>query len=361
MAEPTYELYDGDPDSGGTKVGELAYDLANNQVVIRDEPSGEEARLDSSGLDVSTLISDLHEVTSVSEPPNPSSGTSRLWSQDDQGRSLLRHKGSGGVIQRLSGDSDLLVKNSTASTLSQYSVVYNSGVDANGVMTVDLAASMRRNDKGSDPTFPAVGILLEDITSGGYGLMRQIGVVQGLDTSSWIDREILYLESSPAGTFTTTSGNELVIIQRLAQVIESSTSGSIWFNPEWPRGVSRWEYVDYSPGVIRFADGLSGAQIHRFKMHSNEHFIVTKMSLLSPTGMTSTDVSLELFSDDLLGLLSPSVNLGESVEKNTWGGITTSPDVWVEFSNSSGAPVDVSPVVRGVLYEYPETNTLWDT
>lgn len=56
MAEPTYELYDGDPDAGGTKVGEVRYDLTNGLVIIRHEGSGEEATLDAAGFNVSDLI-----------------------------------------------------------------------------------------------------------------------------------------------------------------------------------------------------------------------------------------------------------------------------------------------------------------
>lgn len=90
------------------------------------------------------------------------------------------------------------VRNATGSTLSKGTVVYING--ATGQIPT-VAKAIATSDATSAQT---LGLIAADISNNSNGTVIMVGVLSGLDTSSFSDGQQLYLSPTTAGTFTST-------------------------------------------------------------------------------------------------------------------------------------------------------------
>lgn len=117
----------------------------------------------------------------------------------------------------------LTVKNVSSGTLTAGTVVRvatTSNPPSGNVLEVDAA------DNSAASTMPAVGILIEDITTGSEGDCVAFGRASGFSTSGFTEGDTLYVNTS--GGFTTTKPTGTALIQRIGQVIKvHASNGSI--------------------------------------------------------------------------------------------------------------------------------------
>lgn len=89
------------------------------------------------------------------------------------------------------------VHNATGGTLTKGTPVYVSGTHVSGLPTVAGA------DSNGASTYPAIGLVLNDITDGNDGKVVMSGIIDTINTSSYSAGDALYI-SSTAGVLTTT-------------------------------------------------------------------------------------------------------------------------------------------------------------
>lgn len=114
------------------------------------------------------------------------------------------------------------VHNDSGSTLSKGAPVYVTGTHLSGKPTVALA------DSDGAGTYPAIGMLAEDLANGSEGHVILSGLVRNVDTSAFSAGDALYL-SSTAGTLTATRPTAATEkVQKVGLVARShASSGAI--------------------------------------------------------------------------------------------------------------------------------------
>ncbi len=124
--------------------------------------------------------------------------------------------GAGGGVVRVE------VKNDTLSDLDKGDPVYVSGTHVSGKPTVELA------DNDGSGTYPAIGLLEDDIAAGAEGYAVVSGSIFNIDTSSYAAGDSLYI-SSVAGVLTNSRPTGATSkVQKVALVKKShATSGSV--------------------------------------------------------------------------------------------------------------------------------------
>lgn len=113
------------------------------------------------------------------------------------------------------------VKNATATNFTKGQPVYVSGTAASGKPEVELA------DNDGTNTYPAIGLLYDDINAGDEGLVVISGSIFGVDTISYTAGDSLYIDSTP-GALTDVKPDGTSQIQKVALVKRShATAGSL--------------------------------------------------------------------------------------------------------------------------------------
>lgn len=112
-------------------------------------------------------------------------------------------------------------KNNTGSTITNGSVVYISGGDAN-LPTIALA-----NANASASSLPTIGIATHDIETATSGMITRIGTVRNVNTASYTAGQILYLDTTSGAITGTppTSPNYLITIGTAGVI--NATTGTI--------------------------------------------------------------------------------------------------------------------------------------
>ena len=154
-----------------------------------------------------TPITDLFDVQVDKTSPDFTAGQSLVWGGD----------------KWIAGDPEILipVRNPTDFTISKGKPVYVESEHNSGKPNINLANS--RLDRN-----PSIGLLFEDIPSGGEGHVVGGGVLSGLDTSSFVAGDALYLSSSDGILVNTRPTDTLDKVQKVALVIRSHHSaGSV--------------------------------------------------------------------------------------------------------------------------------------
>ena len=167
-------------------------------------------------------LSNLLNLSSTSVPSVPSSGQVDLYTELSNGFNRFRMMDSTGYVQTLGRDTTFLVKNITGSTLLKGQVVYINGVDVStNLPTVQLAKA------DSSLTLPARGVLVENISTGSVGRIISIGILSGINTSSFTQGDTLYVSATTAGSFTNVKPSQPNVWQRVGVVTTSGVSGSV--------------------------------------------------------------------------------------------------------------------------------------
>jgi hypothetical protein len=123
----------------------------------------------------------------------------------------------GNVVQHIGEDTFFYVKASATITKGQL-VMFTGAVGSSGVLTAAPATAI--------PFAEAIiGVAAEDIANNAFGLIQNTGTLKGVDTSAFLDGDILYYNSAVTGGFTKvfpTSGPIVIA----AAVAKSGSSGS---------------------------------------------------------------------------------------------------------------------------------------
>ena len=136
----------------------------------------------------------------------------------------------GNVIQQIGQEFLVRVRNNTDSTITNGTVVMNTGSHANHPTIAPATAS------ASTPTMQ-VGMATEDIAANNYGFVCLQGFVNDVDTTNWTEGTSLYLSAStPAdGSLTDTppmapNHNAWMCVVTVGE----TTSGQVYFKPVLP-------------------------------------------------------------------------------------------------------------------------------
>lgn len=170
-------------------------------------------------------VSNYVDLAETTAPSDPAANTLRLWAEDEGGFSVLHLDDENGLNLELGRDRFHIVRNNSGGTLSAGEAVYVTG--STGVFpTVDKAKA------DDNDTMPAWGIVIADISNNSFGRVLVAGDLQGQDTSSFSDGNVLYVSSSSAGVLTTTVPGSRV--QKVGTVIKGGTAsaGIISVGPE---------------------------------------------------------------------------------------------------------------------------------
>jgi hypothetical protein len=97
-----------------------------------------------------------------------------------------------GVKFRVGQEILIRIYNNTAATLTKGSVVRGNGMSG-GAVTVLLARADNIN------TATSIGLVVADVAVGAYGYVKVHGLLTGIDTSSWVVGNTLYLSTTVAG------------------------------------------------------------------------------------------------------------------------------------------------------------------
>jgi hypothetical protein len=160
------------------------------------------------------------DLSNISTPSSPSSTDLRLWTETEGGFQQLHFKDATGIDHEVTRDNLHVVRNNTGSTISKGKWVYITG--STGVFpTVALAQANSAN------TTPAVGIVVSDIANNSFGQIMTMGDAQNINTSAFVDGDVLYLSPSSAGDATTTRATGANQDQRLGVVVKSNASSGI--------------------------------------------------------------------------------------------------------------------------------------
>lgn len=140
----------------------------------------------------------------VAEPETPAANRIYLWyDEDDQ---IFKIKRDDGIAQPLVGGTIIantekllcVVRNQTGATLSKKTVVYISGATGNRPL---VSKAIANTELGSSKTF---GILQQDILHNGTGYAVTEGQLTNVDTSMFLEGQLLWLSPTTAGELTTT-------------------------------------------------------------------------------------------------------------------------------------------------------------
>jgi hypothetical protein len=123
----------------------------------------------------------------------------------------------GNVIQHIGEDVFFYVKASATITKGQL-CMFTGAVGSSGVLTAAPSTAI--------PFAEAIiGVAAENIANNGFGLVQSVGTLRGVDTSAFLDGDILYYNSAVTGGFTKvfpTSGPIVIA----AAVAKSGSGGS---------------------------------------------------------------------------------------------------------------------------------------
>jgi hypothetical protein len=123
----------------------------------------------------------------------------------------------GNVVQHIGEDTFFYVKASATITKGQL-CMFTGAVGSSGVLTAAPATAI--------PFAEAIiGVAAEDIANNGFGLIQNTGTLKGVDTSAFLDGDVLYYNSAVTGGFTKTfpASGPIVIA---AAVAKSGSGGS---------------------------------------------------------------------------------------------------------------------------------------
>jgi hypothetical protein len=123
----------------------------------------------------------------------------------------------GNVVQHIGEDTFFYVKASATITKGQL-CMFTGAVGSSGVLTAAPSTAI--------PFAEAIiGVAAENIANNGFGLVQSVGTLRGVDTSAFLDGDILYYNSAVTGGFTKTypASGPVVIA---AAVAKSGSGGS---------------------------------------------------------------------------------------------------------------------------------------
>lgn len=145
------------------------------------------------------------------------------WEDNTSTVSLIMN----GTIQRVGQSSYYYVKNETGTLIPKGTAVRFDGTDG-GSGHLLIAPFL------ADGTYPStyfMGITSEDIDNGGFGQVIAFGRLDGVNTNSFVDGDILYASTTVAGGFQTTVPQAPNNIVQISAVINAANNGKMLVRP----------------------------------------------------------------------------------------------------------------------------------
>jgi len=201
----------------------------------------------STAGDGGVLTNDEHDgfsdYANISTPSTPAANHLRVYANTQNGHVFPYYIDQDGSTINIARDNVLLVRNTSGSTIAAGKAVNLNGSTGN-VPTINLALATIATQRHAE------GITLESIANNSYGLMLVSGLAQNLDTSAFIEGNIVYLSASVAGAITTTAPSSVgAFIQQVGIVVRAhATQGEIQLNI-----LSTANNVVFTPGSVLFA------------------------------------------------------------------------------------------------------------
>jgi hypothetical protein len=123
----------------------------------------------------------------------------------------------GNVVQHIGEDTFFYVKASATITKGQL-CMFTGTVGSSGVLTAAPSTAIPYAEA-------IIGVAAEDIANNAFGLIQNLGTLRGVDTSAFLDGDILYYNSAVTGGFTKTFPTSGPIVVAAA-VAKSGSGGS---------------------------------------------------------------------------------------------------------------------------------------
>lgn len=252
----------------------------------------------------------------------------RVWYDDAEGGLNVGMKG-GNVTLQVGQEMVQRVTNQTGTAMTDGQVVYVNGAIGNR-MTVALA--LADSDLTSSGT---IGIVTEAIANNGQGFITTEGMIHNIDTSAFVDGDILYLSPTTAGVITkvkpvapqhmvtvgycvkshATTGiiyvkvdngyeldelhNVLITTPSTGQALTYDSTTSVWKNTTLPSGLPS---QTGNAGKLLTTDGTSASwdnKLAQLSVGTNAVVLPSPVSLpLQSVSTTSSGATLARFSAD---------------------------------------------------------------
>lgn len=141
-------------------------------------------------------INDPIDISGNTTAPSIHSEGQMYWDTND--KTLNIQSDIDGVTLNVGSEFFIRVRNNTGSTITNGSIVYVTGSISSNP-TVALADASDTNKVG------VLGMATHDIGNNTVGIVTTLGLVHDLDTSSFVEGDLLYLSDTTPGGITTTS------------------------------------------------------------------------------------------------------------------------------------------------------------
>jgi hypothetical protein len=206
------------PSLGGDVVGPAS--ATDNAIARYDSTTGKLIQnsvvtiSDTGGIAGATTITNLNYLDFDTTYATTLGAGQLGWNGNDTlGLGMI----GGNVIQHIGEDVFFYVKASATITKGQL-CMFTGAVGSSGVLTAAPSTAI--------PFAEAIiGVAAENIANNGFGLVQSVGTLRGVDTSAFLDGDILYYNSAVTGGFTKTypASGPVVIA---AAVAKSGSGGS---------------------------------------------------------------------------------------------------------------------------------------
>lgn len=171
---------------------------------------------------------------------------------DDLNHTVVIQTGIGDNKLQINQEIPTVVGNESGTDFVDGQVVRISGVSATGIPLVTLAKA------DSITNSDLIGVLTADLPSGvgNESFAVIIGVVNELDTSTFLQNDTLYLSETTAGAFTKTKPTSPNYVRPVAKVLRvDATNGSILVNTTISRGMDAEQIFEDMLGPNGFPEG----------------------------------------------------------------------------------------------------------
>lgn len=207
-------------------------------------------------------------------PATPSTNTLRLYAADEHGFSVLSFVDDKGMLRKFVRDSVFIAKNMSTGTIPALRTVHAAG-STSGVPMIAKAQA------DASTSMPCIGVTLESMTTGTFGRVMQVGLVEDVWTAGYSEGDVLYVSSTEAGLVTTVPPVYPNLRQEIGTVLVSDATGGA------VQVVSRSVTLD--PSDILYEDNLvSNSTTKMVVEHNIKTYADTK---LSSTGGTVTGLT----------------------------------------------------------------------
>ena len=165
----------------------------------------------------------------------PTTQGTMSWDTDHNTVQLVMNGTTGRILE----DVFYIAKNQTGSTIPKGTVVRADG-------TLGASGRIKITPFLADGTYPSeylMGVTAEAIADGADGMVVHFGQIRNVDTSAYVDGDILYASTSSAGAFTTTIPSAPNNIIEVAIVIHAAANGTLQVRPTIGSNINKDEGV----------------------------------------------------------------------------------------------------------------------